>query len=228
MSRVNGGYNDSDTTKGPSQIDALEEDDPRLLSAMQEYMAAVEAGKRPNRQEFLAKHSDIAKDLSACIEGLAFVRSAAGKMGGGGKIGPNDVPQVEGLEGENAKPLGDFKLIREIGRGGMGVVYEAQQLSLGRRVAVKVLPFAAALDSRHLQRFRNEAQAAAQLHHTNIVPVYAVGCERGVHFYAMQLIEGQSLADVIADLKLAAAEGKTPQGLAHEPDNNPLDPLAPS
>lgn len=93
--------------------------------------------------------------------------------------------------------LGDFRLIREIGRGGMGVVHEAEQISLSRRVALKILPFAAALDSRHLQRFKTEAQAAAQLHHTNIVPVYAVGCEHGTHYYAMQYIEGQTLASVI-------------------------------
>src|SRR5581483_1737945 len=89
----------------------------------------------------------------------------------------------------------------EIGRGGMGVVYEAEQISLGRRVAVKVLPFAGALDSKHLQRFKNEAQAAAHLHHTNIVPVHFVGCERGVHFYAMQYIQGMTLANVIGELK---------------------------
>jgi serine/threonine protein kinase len=71
----------------------------------------------------------------------------------------------------------------------MGVVYEAVQISLGRRVALKVLPFAAALDAKQLQRFKNEAQAAAHLHHTNIVPVISVGCERGVHYYAMQYIE---------------------------------------
>jgi len=88
------------------------------------------------------------------------------------------------------------------------VVYEAEQLSLGRHVALKVLPFAAALDSRQLQRFRNEAQAAAHLHHTNIVPVFGVGCERGVHFYAMQYIEGQTLAQVIADLKSQGAHEK--------------------
>jgi serine/threonine protein kinase/tetratricopeptide (TPR) repeat protein len=93
--------------------------------------------------------------------------------------------------------LGDFRLIREIGRGGMGVVYEAEQISLNRRVALKILPFAAALDSRHLQRFKTEAQAAAQLHHTNIVPVYAVGSEQGTHYYAMQFIDGRTLADVI-------------------------------
>ncbi len=93
--------------------------------------------------------------------------------------------------------LGDFRLIREIGKGGMGVVYEAEQVSLSRRVALKILPFAAGLDSRHLQRFKTEAQAAAQLHHTNIVPVFAVGCEQGTHYYAMQYIEGQTLAAII-------------------------------
>ena len=75
----------------------------------------------------------------------------------------------------------------------MGVVYEAEQISLGRRVALKMLPFAAALDPKQLQRFKNEAHAAAQLHHTNIVPVFGVGCERGVHFYAMQFIDGQTV-----------------------------------
>src|SRR5262249_41334840 len=76
--------------------------------------------------------------------------------------------------------------------------------SLGRRVALKVLPLAGAMDPRHLQRFKIEAQAAAQLHHTNIVPVHYVGCERGVHFYAMQYIEGHSLAAVIAELRRVA------------------------
>ncbi|MEM1067511.1 MAG: protein kinase [Planctomycetota bacterium] len=97
--------------------------------------------------------------------------------------------------------LGDFRILHEVGRGGMGVVYEAEQLSLGRRVALKVLPFAAMLDSRQLVRFKTEAQAAAKLHHPNIVPVYFVGCERSVHFYAMQLINGQSLSSAIHSLR---------------------------
>src|SRR5262249_60276724 len=84
--------------------------------------------------------------------------------------------------------LGEYRLLREVGRGGMGIVYEAEQLSLHRRVALKVLPFAATLDPRQLQRFKLEAQAAAQLHHSNLVPVFAIDCERGVHYYAMQFI----------------------------------------
>jgi serine/threonine protein kinase/lipopolysaccharide biosynthesis regulator YciM len=93
--------------------------------------------------------------------------------------------------------LGDFRIQREVGRGGMGVVYEAQQISLGRRVAIKILPFAGVLDPRRMQRFQNEARAAASLHHPHIVPVFSVGCERGVHFYAMQFIDGQSLEKVV-------------------------------
>src|SRR5207244_9087147 len=84
--------------------------------------------------------------------------------------------------------IGDYRLVREIGRGGMGVVYEAWQLSLKRRVALKILPFTAAHDAKQIGRFKNEAQAAAQVQHPNIVPVFAVGEENGVHYYVMQLI----------------------------------------
>lgn len=97
--------------------------------------------------------------------------------------------------------IGDFHLVREIGRGGMGVVYEAQQLSLRRRVALKVLPFASTLNKPQLVRFQSEAYAAAMLHHPHIVPVYAVGSDRGVHFYAMQLIKGRSLAELLSELR---------------------------
>ena len=113
-----------------------------------------------------------------------------------------DPNAVEASEGEpGIGDLGDFRLVAEVGRGGMGVVYEAVQRSLDRRVALKVLPFAAAMDPTQLRRFHTEALAAAQLHHTHIVPVYSVGCERGVHYFAMQFIEGQTLAQAIAERK---------------------------
>jgi hypothetical protein len=113
--------------------------------------------------------------------------------------------------------LGDYRILREIGRGGMGVVYEAEQISLGRRVALKVLPFAAMLDERQLKRFRNEARAAATLDHPHIVPVHAIGCERAVHFYAMSLVNGQTLAQVITDLRRSAQIEPDPaEGVRHE------------
>jgi serine/threonine protein kinase/Flp pilus assembly protein TadD len=173
---------------------ALSANDPRVVRALEEYVAAQEAGSRPERADFLAHHADVAAVLAECLDALEFVRSAAPQLE------TTDAGSAESLP---AEPLGDFRILREIGRGGMGVVYEAEQRSLGRRVALKVLPFAGALDAKQLQRFKNEAQAAAHLHHTHIVPVHYVGCERGVHFYAMQFIEGQSLAGVIAALRAA-------------------------
>ena len=107
-------------------------------------------------------------------------------------------------------------MLRIVGRGGMGVVYEAIQLSLNRRVALKVLPFAAALDPHQLRRFQIEAQAAAQLHHTSIVPVFSVGCERGVHFYAMQFIEGRIVAALIRERRDAARAAGGPARPASE------------
>ena len=91
--------------------------------------------------------------------------------------------------------VGDFRIVREIGRGGMGIVYEAEQAALGRRVALKVLPSAAALDPRAIQRFQLEAQVAGWLQHPRIVPVYAVGLVDEVPYFAMQFIEGGSLGE---------------------------------
>jgi serine/threonine protein kinase len=165
-------------------------DDPRVLQAARDYLADLEAGRVPDRQTYLARYPELAEAMSECFEGIELAHAAGQAMRG----------EAPPLRAEHPiEPLGDFKIIREIGRGGMGIIYEAIQLSLGRRVALKVLPFASALDAKHLQRFKTEAHAAAQLHHSNIVPVYAVGCERGMHFYAMQLIEGRSLDKVIRE-----------------------------
>ena len=98
------------------------------------------------------------------------------------------------------KRLGDFRLIREIGRGGMGIVFEAQQESLGRRVAIKILPSSAQFDERRTERFATEAKASAMLHHTNIVPVFGVGREDGLSFFVMQYINGQPLNAVLRDV----------------------------
>ena len=97
--------------------------------------------------------------------------------------------------------LGDFRIVRQVARGGMGIVYEARQISLGRRVALKVLAFAGLLDPRRMQRFQNEVRAAASLEHPHIVPVYAVGSDRGVYYYAMRFIDGPNLAEIIEQLR---------------------------
>lgn len=175
-------------TNDPSDGDG----DPRILAAARDYLAALEAGRKPDRKTYEQRHPELAAAISECLAGVELAHAAGEAMRPHETLLPEAPP---------TEPLGDFRIIREVGRGGMGIVYEAVQLSLGRRVALKVLPFAAGLDAKQLARFRTESHAAAQLHHSNIVPVYAVGCERGTHFYAMQLIEGKSLADLIGELR---------------------------
>src|SRR5437870_6794522 len=113
--------------------------------------------------------------------------------------------------------LGDFEILREVGRGGMGVVYEARQLSLNRKVALKVLSSGLGLTVKVVQRFHREAEAAAKLHHTNIVPVYATGEQDGTHFYAMELIEGPSLDQVLKQLKQASGGRQPPEATPASP-----------
>jgi hypothetical protein len=200
----------------PSPVSASEAalgEEARVLQAVEEYCAAIQAGHKPSRHEFLARHGDIAGPLAKCLDGLEFVCTAAPELSQLGEGRPGSAAD----DVQPSAPLGDYQIVREIGRGGMGVVYEAVQISLGRRVALKVLPFAAALDPKQLQRFKNEAQAAAQLQHQHIVPVHAVGCERGVHYYAMQFIDGQTLAEVIRDLR-QRAEAKPAEPARADPE----------
>ena len=114
-------------------------------------------------------------------------------------------PGVE-TEKELLGTLGDYQLRRQIGRGGMGVVYEAWQTSLDRQVALKVLPAGVAADTKSYSRFLREAQIAAKIHHPNVVAVHGFGVESNTPYFAMELVEGETLAQILARLK--AAEGK--------------------
>ncbi len=165
--------------------------DAKLNDVIVAYLEAAEAGWAPPAEQVLTAYPDLRADLSEFFRNRDSVERIAGPL--------RDVARAaaELPAGEPLGRLGDYQLLREVGRGGMGVVYEAEQISLRRRVALKVLPFAAAVDPRQLQRFRTEALAAAHLQHEHIVPVYAVGTERGVHYYAMRFIDGQSLAAVV-------------------------------
>ncbi len=154
------------------------------------YLSALEKGAPPAAEDLAVDDPELIEPLRCYINGLEDLHQIAA---GFAPHGENDA------EADDEKRLGDFRLLNEVGRGGMGVVYRARQLSLERIVAIKLLPFAAVLDARQIVRFKNEAHAAAQLNHPNIVPVYTVGVERGVHYYAMQFIEGRSLDAVIAD-----------------------------
>jgi WD40 repeat protein/serine/threonine protein kinase len=187
-----------------------------------EFTQRLNRGEYPSIEEYAERFPEIARLLREVLPALQLIRLPCVESA----VVAGSAPAPEAV---SATPLGDYRLLREVGRGGMGVVYEAEQLSLNRRVALKVLPFAAALDEKQLQRFRNEAQAAAQLHHTNIVPVYGVGCERGVHFYAMQFIEGKTLAALIDELNQT---GETLTGRMDAksalPDAAPTGPYVPA
>ncbi|HVS39371.1 MAG TPA: protein kinase [Gemmataceae bacterium] len=176
----------------PDEDDPLEE---LTSQAADEFMEQLDRGEEPDVEEFVGRHPQIADVLRRLLPALQAMRESDDKP----RLSLAVAPTV--AETDRPGRLGDFEIIREIGRGGMGVVYEAVQLSLGRRVALKVLPFAAMLDPHRLQRFQNEARAAACLHHGNIVPIFGVGADRGVHFYAMQYIEGRNLAVLIRDAR---------------------------
>jgi serine/threonine-protein kinase len=181
-------------TSSASLPDSLQASGSGLDDLIEEITARVHAGQLVDIEVYVQQHPEHADRLRHLLPALQVLadlgRSASEVLAAGRDISGGDL----GLG-----TLGDFRIVREVGRGGMGVVYEAEQISLGRRVALKVLPFAGALDAKQLQRFKNEAHAAANLQHQNIVPVYFVGCERGVHFYAMQFVEGQTLAALIQE-----------------------------
>lgn len=176
--------------------------DPRLGQVLDDYLAAIQAGTPLSRDELLASHPELADDLQMCLDSLEFIGQA---VASGRAASQLDAPAA--VTGE---ALGDFLIVREIGRGGMGVVYEARQRSLDRRVALKVLPFAAILQPNQLARFQHEIRTAAQLNHPNVVSVYGCGAERGVHYFAMQYIEGESMAHVIARVRRKSSSVKGP------------------
>ncbi len=162
----------------------------------------IQAGESIDLEEWVRRFPSCASELRELVPTMCFLNNLSRGLG--------EERAVSGeTESAAGSVLGDFRILREVGRGGMGVVYEAEQLSLRRRVAMKVLPFAGVLDQRQLQRFRNESQAAASLRHPNIVQIFSVGCERGVHYFAMEFIEGRTLGELIDRLRPAQESART-------------------
>jgi serine/threonine protein kinase len=171
----------------PSEFDPVEE----LASS---FLERYRRGERPSLSEYARLHPELADQIRELFPALIAVE----KLGSFGNLaGPPSKldPSRDPLQ------LGEYRILREIGRGGMGIVYEAVQESLGRQVALKVLPFHGLMNPRHLERFRREARAVARLHHTNIVPVFGVGEHAGIQYYAMQFIHGQGLNEVLEEVK---------------------------
>jgi WD40 repeat protein/serine/threonine protein kinase len=176
--------------------DDLSAADP-LGQIADEFVEAFRQGRRPSVEEFARRYPQHASEIREMLPALVLMEQAKSADDTSGQ-------RRQAKASASAAPLrqlGDYQILREVGRGGMGVVYEAQQLSLGRHVAIKVLPSHALLDPRQLGRFQREARSAARLHHTNIVPVFGIGEQDGLHYYVMQFIPGLGLDVVLDELR---------------------------
>src|SRR6516164_2844004 len=165
----------------------------------EEFLERKRKGEKPTLREYQDRHPDVAAEIGELFPALLLMEDLGESSGGATGALPGDGTAAVAVA-TRPQRLGDFRILREVGRGGMGVVYEAEQESLGRRVALKVLTDHHLPDPAHLRRFEREARAAARLHHTNIVPVFGVGEQDGLHYYVMQFIQGLGLDDVINEL----------------------------
>lgn len=166
-----------------------------LRAAAESFVARLRRGDRPTLAEYMERLPDQASRIRELFPRLLAAERRTGEGATTGPFGP-----VEDLPG-CPRFIGDYQIVREIGRGGMGIVYEAVQSSLGRQVALKVLPAGPCSRGPFLERFRRESRAVAKLHHTNIVPIFGVGDADGLHFYAMQYIEGMGLDAVLKEIR---------------------------
>jgi eukaryotic-like serine/threonine-protein kinase len=184
-----------------------EEDDLILSELIEQFIDRLQAGERVDSRAFATEHPTHAEALLELLPAAATMARLRRST-----LRP-ELPSTHFRLDSDA--IGGYRIVREVGRGGMGVVYEAEQVASGRRVALKVLPISSVTDSRQIERFRIEGQASAALDHPHIVPVFEIGCEQGVHFYAMQFIEGSSLAALVHQARSSdSPKVLTPRGAA--------------
>ncbi len=184
---------------------------PQIAELVEEWQVRLRRGDRPDLNEYVRKYPDLAEEIREILPGLLVLEDFKGSALDQSLAPTGDATATHSTALER---LGDFQILREIGRGGMGVVFEAEQVSLGRRVALKVLPQKVLLDPKQRRRFQREARSAAKLHHTNIVPVFGVGEQDGIPYYVMQFIQGLALDGVLKEVKnmRAAAAGNVVSG----------------
>ncbi|MBI4586556.1 MAG: serine/threonine protein kinase [Planctomycetes bacterium] len=192
----------------------------RYQELVESFLERCRRGEAPSIEDYAARQPELAERIRARFRSMQFLeeiqRGASCGAGGQPEPASGNLSRPEGLP-----RLGEYRILRELGRGGMGVVYEAAQESLQRRVALKVLPFHSFMDRRYLERFRREAQAAAQLQHPHIVPIFGVGEEHGVQYFAMQLVQGQGLDKVIQEVRRIKGGQETPPSSGSSPASDP-------
>ena len=182
--------------------------DAQMWRLVNEFTRRMEAGEKPTIKEYCERHPELAGEISELFPTVLELEEL---QSAGNPTIANEAPLPD--------EVGDYRILGEIGRGGMGVVYEAEHIGLGRRVALKVLPERLSANPTALIRFRREGQTIAKLHHTNIVPLFEVGEDQGVAFLAMQLIVGNSLDHVINDLSKGSGLLSRPTSLLSSDSN---------
>ena len=186
---------DNQSASPPDSETAVNDDRDPVDVAADEFADRYRNGEYPSVTEYVQRFPDQADELKELLPAVAMMEQLKQK----------EESRIDSIERQSMisglQQLGDFRIIREIGHGGMGVVYEAEQESLGRQVALKVLSPTTFDSPKSIRRFRREAETVARLHHTNIVPVFGVGDEKGLHYYVMQLIDGEPLNQVVTGLR---------------------------
>ncbi len=188
-----------------------------VLELAEEFLQRYRKGERPPLREYIHRHPELAAEIKDVFPAMAMMENIA--IADESLEGQSRRSGVKIQEKLALEQLGDYRILREIGHGGMGVVYEAEQVSLGRHVALKVLPYQALADAKTKRRFEREAKAAAKLHHTNIVPVFGVGEHEGRPYYVMQFIQGLGLDTVLDELK-SMRHGAAPTAADHTWDRD--------
>jgi serine/threonine-protein kinase len=169
-------------------------DDPHLLELLDNYLSELQAGKQPDRAALLCAHPELAGSLK-CLEALETLAPDA--------IADFD-PETADFERQSLpRDFGPYELLEEVGRGGMGVVYKARQKALKRTVAIKMILATHLASPEHIRRFQVEALAAARLRHSNITQIHDVGQQHGQHYFTMEYVDGESLAQRIARERLS-------------------------
>ena len=166
-----------------------------LDEVVEDFTARLRSGQRPAISEYSDKHPELSEDIEEVLTSVAMIeelKRQTGSISGSLKREMKEILQLD--------RIGDYQIVRELGRGGMGIVFEAVHESLGRRVAIKVMPNRTFDDEKYLERFRREAQAAANLHHTNIVSVFGFGQTGEHHYYVMEFVDGESLSNILTRL----------------------------
>jgi hypothetical protein len=182
-----------------------------VVELAEEFISRYRNGERPPLKEYIDRHPELAAEIKEVFPAMAMMENIAVVDD---SMEDRQTSKAAKSSQATLKQLGDYRLIREIGRGGMGFVYEAEQVSLGRHVALKLLPNHAMDDVKQKRRFEREARAAAKLHHTNIVPVFGVGDHDGIPYYVMQFIQGLGLDVVLDELnRMKPGAATLPTGL---------------